>query len=177
MKCPGQDWMYWKEDAIFEISCPFCGSSIEFFKDDTIRKCPKCKKTVPNPRMDFGCAAYCKYAEVCLGELPPELIKEKVNLLKTRILKTLQEFLPKEILEEIKREGEILEEKIKEKKSSPGSKLLIWYFYFLPPEKRIEFYKKINLPEHLEEEIREELRKLPESLNKEDLKNLLLKQI
>jgi HD superfamily phosphohydrolase YqeK len=38
-----------------------------------------------NPRMDFGCAAYCKFAEQCLGELPPELIAQKKDLLKDRV--------------------------------------------------------------------------------------------
>jgi len=35
--------------------------------------------------MDFGCAAYCKYAEHCFGELPPELIKQKEDLFKDRV--------------------------------------------------------------------------------------------
>jgi len=38
-----------------------------------------------NPKMDFGCAAYCKFAEQCLGELPPELIAQKKDLLKDRV--------------------------------------------------------------------------------------------
>jgi HD superfamily phosphodiesterase len=35
--------------------------------------------------MDFGCAAYCKFAEQCIGELPPELIAQKKDLLKDRV--------------------------------------------------------------------------------------------
>jgi len=35
--------------------------------------------------MDFGCASYCKYAEQCIGNLPPELIAQKENLLKDRV--------------------------------------------------------------------------------------------
>jgi HD superfamily phosphodiesterase len=38
-----------------------------------------------NPKMDFGCAAYCKFAEQCIGELPPELIAQKKDLLKDRV--------------------------------------------------------------------------------------------
>jgi putative nucleotidyltransferase with HDIG domain len=38
-----------------------------------------------NPQMDFGCAAYCKFAEQCLGELPPELLAQKKDLLKDRV--------------------------------------------------------------------------------------------
>lgn len=85
MKCPGQDPRYWKFDAIFETQCPHCGSSIEFFKDETRRKCKKCGNKVLNPKMDFGCAAHCKFAEQCFGELPPELMKEKENLFKDRV--------------------------------------------------------------------------------------------
>jgi len=38
-----------------------------------------------NPRMDFGCAAYCQHAEQCLGELPPELLAQRKELLKDRV--------------------------------------------------------------------------------------------
>ncbi|MBC2745136.1 MAG: HD domain-containing protein [Desulfosarcina sp.] len=40
MKCPGQDTLYWKPGAIYEVPCPNCGVNVEFFKDDTARKCP-----------------------------------------------------------------------------------------------------------------------------------------
>ena len=42
MKCPGQDTRYWKPEDIFSAQCPKCGAEIEFFKDDTTRKCPHC---------------------------------------------------------------------------------------------------------------------------------------
>jgi hypothetical protein len=35
--------------------------------------------------MDFGCASYCQYAEECIGDLPPELIAQKEDLLKDRV--------------------------------------------------------------------------------------------
>jgi hypothetical protein len=35
--------------------------------------------------MDFGCAAYCPYAEQCLGTLPEELVAQKEDLLKDRV--------------------------------------------------------------------------------------------
>ncbi|MEJ2588618.1 MAG: HD domain-containing protein [Deltaproteobacteria bacterium] len=85
MKCPGQDSRYWKPDAIFEAKCPECGNDVEFFKDDTTRKCKKCGHRFLNPGLDFGCAAYCKYAEQCIGNLPPELIAQKDDLLKDRV--------------------------------------------------------------------------------------------
>jgi hypothetical protein len=85
MKCPGQDSRYWKPGAIFEAKCPKCGHEVEFFKDDTTRKCKKCGHRFLNPDMDFGCASYCQYAEQCIGDLPPELIAQKENLLKDRV--------------------------------------------------------------------------------------------
>jgi len=85
MKCPGQDTQYWKPSAIFEEKCPKCGQSVEFFKDDTTRKCGSCDHRFVNPKMDFGCAAYCPFAEQCLGTLPPELLAQKADLLKDRV--------------------------------------------------------------------------------------------
>jgi HD superfamily phosphohydrolase YqeK len=85
MKCPGQDTQYWKPGAIFEVKCPECGDVVEFFKDDTNRKCGKCGHRFVNPEMDFGCASYCQYAEQCLGTLPPELLAEKEDILKDRV--------------------------------------------------------------------------------------------
>ncbi|MEE9613213.1 MAG: HD domain-containing protein [Desulfatiglandales bacterium] len=85
MKCPGQDSRYWKPGAIFDAKCPECGNEVEFFKDDTTRSCKKCGHRFLNPSMDFGCASYCQYAEQCIGNLPPELIAQKEDLLKDRV--------------------------------------------------------------------------------------------
>lgn len=85
MKCPGQDSRYWKPGAIFEEKCPKCGHIVEFFKDDTARKCHHCDHRFINPKMDFGCASYCEFAEQCLGTLPPELLAQKEDLLKDRV--------------------------------------------------------------------------------------------
>lgn len=85
MKCPGQDTQYWKPDAIFDVKCPKCGHTVEFFKDDTSRKCGHCGHRFINPEMDFGCASYCQFAEQCLGTLPSELLAQKEDLLKDRV--------------------------------------------------------------------------------------------
>ncbi len=86
MKCPGQDSRLWGPDAIYESKCPECGGPIEFFKDETSRRCRKCSHKVLNPKMDFGCAAYCKYASQCLGgDIPPELLAKRSDLLKDRV--------------------------------------------------------------------------------------------
>ncbi len=85
MQCPGQDSRYWDGAAVFEANCPECGSVMEFFKDDNTRKCGQCGHRMLNPRIDFGCASYCPYASQCLGELPPELLAQKQDLLKERV--------------------------------------------------------------------------------------------
>ncbi len=85
MKCPGQDTQYWQAGAIFDVKCPKCDHKVEFFKDDTTRKCGNCGYRFINPNMDFGCASYCQYAEQCIGDLPPELLAQKEDLLKDRV--------------------------------------------------------------------------------------------
>lgn len=47
---------------------------------------------VANPRMDFGCAAYCKYAEQCLGELTPDLLATRKDLLKDRVAVEMKKY-------------------------------------------------------------------------------------
>lgn len=85
MKCPGQDMQFWKPGDIYEVDCPGCGRTVEFFKDDTARRCGHCGHRFANPRMDFGCAAYCPYAEQCIGDLPPEVAAQQENLLKDKV--------------------------------------------------------------------------------------------
>jgi hypothetical protein len=85
MKCPGQDMRYWKPGDIFETDCPHCGNKLEFFKDEATRRCRNCKNMVVNPKMNFGCAAYCQYASQCLGDLGPELLAKRDDLLKDRV--------------------------------------------------------------------------------------------
>lgn len=85
MKCPGQDTQYWNKDAIFDTKCPECGSSMEFFKDDTSRRCRNCGKRIVNPSMDFGCASYCQYADQCIATLPEEFVRQREDLLKDRV--------------------------------------------------------------------------------------------
>ena len=85
MKCPGQDMQFWKPGDIYEVPCPGCGRTVEFFKDDTARRCGHCGHRFANPQMDFGCAAYCPYAEQCIGDLPPEVAAQQANLLKDKV--------------------------------------------------------------------------------------------
>lgn len=85
MKCPGQDMQFWDNDAIYEVKCPECGKMVEFYKDDTTRKCNQCSHRFVNPKMDFGCATYCQFAEQCLGTLPEEFVLQQDNLFKDKV--------------------------------------------------------------------------------------------
>ena len=73
IKCPGQDTRYWTPGDIFTAECPKCGAEIEFFKDDTRRRCAWCGHLFYNPKIELGCAEWCQYADKCV----PELFKEK----------------------------------------------------------------------------------------------------
>lgn len=92
-KCAGQDSRFWDFNSVFEIKCPQCGYKMEFFKDDTSRTCRQCGSHILNPKMDFGCASYCKFAEQCLGTLPPELLAKRDDLLKDRIAIEIKRYL------------------------------------------------------------------------------------
>ncbi len=96
MKCPGQDSRYWQPGAIFEAECPQCGQVVEFFKDESSRRCKKCGHKFVNPKMDFGCASYCKFAEQCLGDLPPELLAQREDLLKDRVAVEMKKYFKKD---------------------------------------------------------------------------------
>ena len=92
MKCPGQDMQFWKPGDIFEVECPRCGRTVEFFKDDTARRCVHCGHRFANPKMDFGCAAYCPYADQCIGDLPPEVAAQQENLLKDKVAVAVKQY-------------------------------------------------------------------------------------
>jgi hypothetical protein len=119
MKCPGQDMQFWKPGDIFEADCPVCGNKVEFFKDEATRKCKGCGKKMLNPKMDFGCATYCKYASECLGELGPALIAQRNDLLKDRVAIEVKRILGQDF-QRISRAVKVarhLEELLKEEKA------------------------------------------------------------
>jgi hypothetical protein len=70
MRCPGQDWGYWSGEVAFEAPCPKCGAAVEFFRDETSGRCPKCDHRFQNPRLSFDCAKWCTFTEQCLGLAP-----------------------------------------------------------------------------------------------------------
>lgn len=92
MKCPGQDMQYWTAEAIYEVECPQCKNAVEFYKDDTTRSCNHCGHRFVNPKMDFGCAAYCKFAEQCIGTLPEEFVGSMDSLLKDKVAVEMKRF-------------------------------------------------------------------------------------
>ncbi|MBC8208387.1 MAG: phosphohydrolase [Desulfobulbaceae bacterium] len=94
MQCPGQDNRYWSGEDVFEMPCPHCGNILEFFKDDSQRTCKKCGHKALNPKIDFGCASYCPYAEQCLGSVPPELANKLGNLFRDRLTVAVRKQLP-----------------------------------------------------------------------------------
>lgn len=71
MACPGQDRRFWKPEDLCEIACPNCGVKMELWKDDPYRDCKACGTRVKNPKMDMGCAQWCKFAADCLGTEVP----------------------------------------------------------------------------------------------------------
>ena len=85
MQCPGQDSRYWDGEAIFEYECPKCSHTLEFYKDDSKRKCKNCGHEILNPKLDFGCASYCPYADQCLGSMPAELLNAQQGMLIDRV--------------------------------------------------------------------------------------------
>ena len=116
MQCPGQDNRYWDGEAVFEAPCPHCGHELEFFKDDSQRSCKKCGNKVLNPRIDFGCAAYCSHAEQCLGAMPAELLAEQKDLFKDKLSIAVRKQLVADdsLYKQASRRAEIAEQLCKE---------------------------------------------------------------
>ena len=99
MRCPGQDTRFWRPGDIFETQCPKCGRKVEFFKDEVRRKC-RCGHEIVNPKLDFGCAGWCQYAEQCIGVVPEEVKArqrtEQRDLLKERISLEMKKYFGKD---------------------------------------------------------------------------------
>jgi hypothetical protein len=75
-RCPGQNTQFWRPDDIFNIECPKCGNAVEFFKDDIRRRCKNCSHMFLNPRLNLGCAAWCQYADQCVGTIGKDEFKD-----------------------------------------------------------------------------------------------------
>ncbi len=131
MKCPGQDTRYWSADAVFEVTCPTCGNAEEFFKDEPTRRCKKCGGKLVNPHMDFGCAAYCKFAKECLGDLPPELVAQRKELLKDRVAIEMKAYFQKDFkrIGHATKVARYAEKMVKEEKGDPAVVLSAAYLH------------------------------------------------
>lgn len=171
MKCPGQDTQYWNKDAIFDTECPECGTKIEFFKDDTSRKCSGCGKRIVNPKLDFGCAAYCQFADQCIGALPEEFLKKRDDLLKDRVAVAMKRYFKTDF----KRIGHAVkvaryaEEIGRNEKGDLGIILVAAYLHDIGIKNAEEKYKS-NAPRYQELEGPPVARQIMEKLNaKEDL--------
>jgi len=79
-KCPGQDTQFWKPNDVYNVECPKCGNSVEFFKDDIRRRCQKCGHMFINPKLNLGCARWCQFADQCVGAIGKEEFKEIITL-------------------------------------------------------------------------------------------------
>ncbi len=67
--CAGSDT---RNLTAFDVVCPKCGASIEFFSDEGRRKCHVCGTEVTRDVVP-ACAAHCASALSCLG---PERYKQ-----------------------------------------------------------------------------------------------------
>ncbi|NLI81213.1 MAG: HD domain-containing protein [Deltaproteobacteria bacterium] len=131
MRCPGQDSRFWKEGAIYEVQCPQCGKAVEFFKDESARKCRHCGHRFLNPRMDFGCATYCKFAAQCLGELPPELLAQRKDLLKDRVALEMKAYFQRDFkrINHAMRVARYAESIVREEGGDPGVVIAASYLH------------------------------------------------
>ena len=118
---------------IYDADCPHCGSKVEFFKDEATRRCRNCRKTVVNPKMDFGCAAYCQYAANCLGELGPELLAKRSDLLKDRAALEVKRVLGRDFqrIAHAVKAARYVEEIAREEKAEPALALAAYLHLFL----------------------------------------------
>jgi len=152
MRCPGQDSRYWKPEAVYEVPCSKCGSLIEFFKDEPTRRCKKCGHKMVNPKMDFGCAAYCKYAEQCLGDLPPELLAQRNELLKDRVAIEMKHFFKQDFkrIGHATKVARYAEQIVKEEKGDPAIVLSAAYLHDIGIKEAEAKYQS-NEPKYQEE--------------------------
>jgi len=81
--------------------------------------------------MDFGCASYCKYAEQCLGDLPPELLAQRNELLKDRVAIEMKNYFKKDFkrIGHATKVARYAEQIVKEEKGDPAIVLAAAYLH------------------------------------------------
>ncbi len=90
-KCPGQDRRFWNPEDISEVKCPVCGANVELWKDEGITKCSRCGFEIRNPKVELGCAQWCKFATQCIGYKPQDG-SEEISI-RDRLISTMVDFL------------------------------------------------------------------------------------
>ena len=153
IRCPGQDTGFWDLTAIYEVTCPKCNKTVEFFKDDPVRTCKHCGHEFVNPKMDFGCAAYCKYADQCLGELSPDLLAQREDLFKDRVAIEMKRYFSKDFKEisHAMLVGRYAGEIIKEERANPPVVLSAAYLQNIGAREAGRKFGRVE-PHHLETE-------------------------
>jgi putative nucleotidyltransferase with HDIG domain len=131
IKCPGQDTRFWEIRDIFDAKCPKCEYNVEFFKDEPTQTCKNCGHEFVNPRMNFGCAAYCKYAEQCIGNLPPELLAERDDLLKDRVAVEMKKYFRRDfkLINHTGKVASYAEKIVKQERGNPAVVLASAYLH------------------------------------------------
>jgi hypothetical protein len=68
---------------------------VEFFKDETARRCSRCGHRFANPNIAQGCAEWCAYAEKCVGLVPSSRLTASLRegALASRLIQTVKEEL------------------------------------------------------------------------------------
>jgi hypothetical protein len=81
--------------------------------------------------MDFGCAAYCRFAAQCLGtDMPPELLAKRTDLLKDRLAAEVKKYLGRNF-KRIARALKVVEYAGKIQKSEGGDPAIVILAAFL----------------------------------------------
>jgi len=179
MKCPGQDTRYWKPGDIFAAECPKCGAEIEFFKDDTRRRCAWCGHMFYNPKIELGCAEWCQYAEKCV----PDLVKAKkaAQTFREILAEQVRNYLQDEAAwEETEAAVHYAQELLKAEGGDPKVVLAATLLHRVDPDKARDFLAELETEPELTADILELIagRGKPRDLNQqlyEDALNLLAK--
>lgn len=154
MQCPGQDSRFWGSDAIFDMECPQCGEEVEFFKDEPTRTCKQCGLKIVNPKMDFGCASYCQFAEQCVGDLPPELLAQRKDLFKDRVAIEMKRYFQYDFkrIGHATRVARYAERIVKQEKGDPAVILSAAYLHDIGIKEAERTYGSTEAHSHHEQE-------------------------
>jgi hypothetical protein len=103
--------------------------------------------------MDFGCAAYCKYADQCLGELSPDLLAQREDLFKDRVAIEMKRYFGKDfkLISHAMLVGRYAGEILKEERADPPVVLSAAYLQNIGAKEAARKYGVIE-PQHLETE-------------------------